>query len=56
MEQVIKELQKLVDSWKYQKDNNLKPGKECDIHIECFQACIQLINQANKSSRKTKTE
>ena len=55
MEQVIKELQKLIDNWKYQKDNNLKPGKECDNRIESFEACIQLIKQGTKS-KKTKTE
>ena len=56
MEQVIKELQKLVDSWKYQKDNNLKPSKECDIRIESFEACIALIKQGNKAAKKIKSE
>ena len=56
MEQVIKELQKLVDNWKYQKDNNLKPPKECDAHIESFEACIELIKQGNKPTKKIKSE
>ena len=53
MEEVIKEVQKLKDSWEYQKENHLKDPRICDAYIHAFDSVIQLLQQETAKSKKS---
>lgn len=56
MADVLDELKKLVDVWQKQKDNELKDARICDAYIKAFSAAIQLVEQGQKKTTKSKPE
>jgi len=54
MEEVLKEVKKLKDSWEYQKKEHLKDERICDAYIHAFDSVIQLLEQSITKSKKSK--
>jgi len=54
MEEVLKEVKKLKDSWEYQKKEHLKDERICDAYIHAFDSVIELLEQSIAKSKKSK--
>ena len=53
MDEVLKEVKKLKDSWEYQKKEHLKDERICDAYIHAFDSVIQLLEQEKAKSKKS---
>ena len=54
MDEFLKEVKKLKDSWGYQKKEHLKDERICDAYIHAFDSVIQLLEQSIAKSKKSK--
>jgi len=54
MVDTLAELKKLVDVWEKQKENQLKDARICDAYIHAFKSAIQLVEQGEKKTTKSK--